>query len=165
MPISDYIAGLRARVGHNLILVPCAAGIVRDDDGRVLLHRRSDTGTWGVPGGSLDPDEQPAQACAREVYEETGLIVRPTTLLAVETHPMTSYPNGDLVQAVASVFACEVIGGRLECRDGESTELAFFAVDEIPPGDHGDPFQTGVFEPEDSRAMFAWDEQWLAELV
>ena len=105
MPISDYMAGLRKHVGHDLLMMPCAAAIVRDDQGRVLLQRRSDTGTWGVPGGAMDPDEHPAQACVREIHEETGLIVRPVSVVAVETHPMSTYPNGDVVQAICVVFS------------------------------------------------------------
>lgn len=167
MPISDYLAGLRARVGHELLLMPCAAAIVRDDQDRVLLQRRSDNGLWGIPGGALDPDEQPAQACVREVYEETGLIVRPVTLLAVETHPITAYPNGDTVQAIASVFGCVIEGGRLGSLDGESLELRFFQVDELDHEDFGDlatRLMPEVFEPGRRSAAFAWDDAWLRQL-
>ena len=93
MPLSDHLAGLRDKVGHDLLMMPCAAAIVRDAHGSVLLQRRSDNGLWSVPGGALDPDEQPAQACVREVYEETGLVVRPAQVLSVETHPTVSYTH------------------------------------------------------------------------
>ncbi len=161
MPISDYLAGLRTQVGHGLLLMPAAAGIVWDDAGRVLLHRRSDNGRWDVPGGALDPDEQPAQACVREVYEETGMIVRPVAVVAVQTHPVTAYPNGDLIQAVVSVFSCVIEGGRLESRDGESTELGFFDLDALPDGDWVQRLHPGVFDHARQQAAFAWDDAWL----
>lgn len=164
MAISDYLAALRTRVGHDLLLMPSAAGIVRDDEGRVLLQLRSDTGTWGVPGGALDPDEQPAQACVREIHEETGLIVRPVGVLGVETHPTSTYPNGDVVQAIVTVFDCVIEGGRLGSIDGESTELRFFAVEDFPEGEPEDlvhRYQAEVFEPGRRSAAFAWDEAWL----
>jgi 8-oxo-dGTP diphosphatase len=163
MPISPYFAGLRARVGHDLLLMPCAVGVVRDEHGRILMQRRSDTGTWGVPGGALDPDEQPAQACVREIYEETGLVVRPVSVVGVETHPITAYPNGDVVQAIATVFACDIVGGELDSRDGESLELAFFAPDELPDGDLVHRFQAETFDSDRRSAAFRWDESWLPD--
>lgn len=161
MPISDYLASLRTRVGHDLLMMPCAAAIVRDDEGRVLLQRRSDTGTWGVPGGALDPGEHPAQACVREVYEETGLIVRPVSVVAVETHPVTTYPNGDIVQPIVTLFACQVEGGELGSLDGESLELRFFSMAELPAVDLVERFQAEGFEPERREAAFIWDPAWL----
>jgi 8-oxo-dGTP diphosphatase len=161
MPISDYLAGLRTKVGHELLMVPCASGVVRDDEGRILLQRRSDNGLWSVPGGGLDPDEQPAQACVRELYEETGLIVRPVAVLGVETHPITSYPNGDVAQAVVTVFLCEIEGGRLESVDGESLELRFFAPDEFPDSDFITRMQPEMFDSDRRQPAFRWDRSWL----
>lgn len=42
-------------------------------DGKVVLIRRRDTGTWGLPGGIVDWGEDIPQAAARELLEETGL--------------------------------------------------------------------------------------------
>jgi ADP-ribose pyrophosphatase YjhB (NUDIX family) len=60
--------------------------IVFDDAGRVLLVERGrppSQGLWSVPGGKLEPRETLAQAVAREVREETGLIVEVGTLACV----------------------------------------------------------------------------------
>ncbi len=49
-------------------------GAVRD--GRVLLIRREKSpyeGLWGLPGGKVEPGEEPRAAAARELFEETGL--------------------------------------------------------------------------------------------
>jgi len=46
--------------------------IARDSDGRYLLIRRSDTGTWCFPGGTIDWGETVREALVREVREETG---------------------------------------------------------------------------------------------
>jgi 8-oxo-dGTP diphosphatase len=55
-----------------------AAAVVMDDEGRVLLVRRSETETflprvWGVPCGKLEPDESARDGVLRELKEETGL--------------------------------------------------------------------------------------------
>jgi 8-oxo-dGTP diphosphatase len=60
--------------------------IVFDEAGRVLLVERGKppaAGLWSVPGGRLEPRETLAQAVAREVREETGLIVEVGTLACV----------------------------------------------------------------------------------
>jgi 8-oxo-dGTP pyrophosphatase MutT (NUDIX family) len=49
------------------------SAIVRDDDGRVLLHRHKRLGIWLQPGGHLETGEQPWDAAVRETREETGV--------------------------------------------------------------------------------------------
>lgn len=56
--------------------IPCAGGIVRDDEGRILLVRRGQEpsrGLWSVPGGRVEGDESWDDAAIREVREETGI--------------------------------------------------------------------------------------------
>jgi 8-oxo-dGTP diphosphatase len=55
-----------------------AAAVVMDDDGRVLLVRRSASEkflprVWGVPCWKLEPDERSEDGALRELKEETGL--------------------------------------------------------------------------------------------
>lgn len=55
---------------------PCAGGIVRDEDGRILLVRRGQEparGLWSIPGGRIEGDEPWPAAAVREVREETGI--------------------------------------------------------------------------------------------
>lgn len=57
--------------------IPCVAAVVHDA-GRLLMVLRANPpaqGTWSIPGGKLLPDESAAEGCAREVLEETGLVV------------------------------------------------------------------------------------------
>lgn len=64
------------RLGHRLIRTPPGAGAVVLDRHRVLLiwrHRFiTDSWGWEIPMGRVDPGEQPCEAAAREVEEETG---------------------------------------------------------------------------------------------
>lgn len=52
------------------------AGIVVDDQDRVLVIQRRDNGHWEPPGGVLELNESPEQGVVREVIEETGIAVR-----------------------------------------------------------------------------------------
>lgn len=61
-------------------------GVVFDADGRVLLVRRlhpPQAGLWHIPGGRLEAGETLAECCRREVWEETGIRVRPGPIVAV----------------------------------------------------------------------------------
>lgn len=85
-------------------------GIVFDREGRVLLIERGKPpaeGQWSVPGGRLEPRETLAQGVAREVHEETGLIVEVGTLACVVER------MGDDHHIVILDYYARVIGGQL----------------------------------------------------
>ena len=66
--------------------IVAVGAFVFDGDGRVLLVERAkdpSKGLWTVPGGRLEPRETLAQAVAREVREETGLIAEVGPLVCV----------------------------------------------------------------------------------
>jgi 8-oxo-dGTP pyrophosphatase MutT (NUDIX family) len=160
MPISPYLKKLRGFVGNDLLLMPGTAAMIRNAQGDVLLQRRSDNGQWGLLGGAIDPNESPAQAVAREVFEEAGLVVRPvrcTALIKLDT----VYPNGDHLQPTVAVFECEIIGGELKSLDGESLELRFFAPDEFPESPMLKPYPKELFAKDYDGFYFEWQEEWL----
>lgn len=55
---------------------PTSGVVVLNDMGQVLLIHRTDDGTWGLPGGGVEPGETWSQAAIRECQEETGWLVR-----------------------------------------------------------------------------------------
>jgi ADP-ribose pyrophosphatase YjhB (NUDIX family) len=135
MAMSDYVARLRACVGNDLLILTSAGACIRDEQGRILLLRRSD-GMWSVPGGGLEPGERLDQAVVREVREETGLEVEPTALIGVYSDPAYTftYPNGHQVQPIIAFFECRVVGGTLQPDLDEILEARYFGPgDELPP--------------------------------
>jgi 8-oxo-dGTP pyrophosphatase MutT (NUDIX family) len=166
MPISPYLAQLRELIGPRLVLMPGVTAIIRDDQGRVLLQQRRDDGRWGLPGGQMEPGEAPAQALVREVWEETGLVVRPGRVLGVfggnEGFRVT-YRNGDRVEYVITTFECRVVGGTLGPRDDESLQLRWFAPAEtqglVAPEVH-----RLAAQPHETPAIYHWDDAWLEQL-
>ena len=70
--MSEYIRGLREKIGHDLIFQPTAACLIDDNDGRILLVRHVE-GWWSLPAGAVDPGETPAEAARRETLEEASV--------------------------------------------------------------------------------------------
>jgi 8-oxo-dGTP pyrophosphatase MutT (NUDIX family) len=128
MPTPDFVADLRARVGHDLLWLSTAAGVVLDDDGRVLLGRRADSQTWALPGGIIEPGEEPADAAVREIFEETGVVAVPEVLAAVTVSGLVTYQNGDVVQYLELLFRCRPRGGYARVNDAESVEVSWHAL-------------------------------------
>jgi len=109
----------------------CSAAIF-DDQRRVLLTRRADNGQWCLPGGGMDSGESAAEACEREVLEETGLSVRVKRLVGVYSYAdqLIVYPDGGKFQIIALHFEAEIIGGELGL-SSETTDVGYFTLDEV----------------------------------
>ena len=136
MGMSDHWSRLRKVVGHDLLLIPSAAACIRDDDGRILLLRRSDgDDLWSFPGGAMEPGERAADAVVREVREEIGLVVEPVQLIGVYSTPeyAFAYPNGDQVQPVTIFFDCQVVGGEIRPDLEEILAARYFGPDDELP--------------------------------
>jgi len=134
MGISPHVARLRAAVGHELLVLPCVTVLPVDEQGRVLLAwHAGHTDGWGTVGGAVDPGESPAEAAVREALEEIGVAVRLRRLLDVLGGPdyEVTYPNGDRVAYVSAVYEAEIAGGIPEPADGELSEVAWFAQEEL----------------------------------
>jgi 8-oxo-dGTP pyrophosphatase MutT (NUDIX family) len=127
MPMSPYVARIREMIGHDLLLLPCAAAaVVRDD--RLLLARHVDGGLWSTVGGSVDPDESPADAALRELMEETGLVAETIGIIGCYGGPANrlTYDNGDQISFVSTVYACRLVGGTEHLEPGEIAEIGWF---------------------------------------
>jgi ADP-ribose pyrophosphatase YjhB (NUDIX family) len=133
MPISPYIQKLRSHVGHDLLLIPSASVLVEDHDDRLLLARQVDFGQWATIGGAIDPGESPREAARREVREEVGLDVELVELLDVVGGPdfTMTYPNGDRVAYISSVFRGTQRGGHLRPDGDEVNEAQWFPRSEL----------------------------------
>ena len=109
----------------------CSAAIF-DEQGRIFLTRRTDNGQWCLPGGGMESGESVAEACMREVWEETGLRVRIKRLVGVYSHSdqLVVYPDGNKAHIVALHFEAEIISGQ-PTLSNETTDFGYFTIDEI----------------------------------
>lgn len=98
------------------------AGAVVREDGRLLVIRRADNGSWEPPGGVLELTEAFEDGVRREIHEETGLKVGVERLTGV-------YKNVSR-GIVALVFRCHLEGGSEQLSD-ESTAIAWLTAAEV----------------------------------
>jgi ADP-ribose pyrophosphatase YjhB (NUDIX family) len=133
MPIPEFVARLRAKVGPDeLLWLPGVTAVVIQGD-RVLLVRRSDNGQWTPITGIVDPGEHPEVAAVREVEEETLVRCRTDVLASVSVTPEMVYPNGDRAQYIDLCYRCSYLGGEPGVGDDESMAVGWFALDDLPP--------------------------------
>lgn len=71
--MANYINWIRSKVGHEKVILVFAGGCLFDEDGKVLLQKRGDSGKWGFPGDAIELGETPEEAAIRELREECGL--------------------------------------------------------------------------------------------
>lgn len=112
---------------HPVIGIVAAA---HTHDGRWLLVRRADTGSWALPGGTLEWGETLVSAIERELHEETGMRV----LQIERVVGIYSRPDRDTrFHAVTVLVKALVDGSHLRASNPlEIREVRLFPVSEIP---------------------------------
>lgn len=105
-----------------------------DADERILLVRRADDGTWGLPGGGVEVGETWLEAAVRECREETGWEVAVTGMFGAYSDPLSqtfTYANGRRVQFFGVVFLATVLQ-QTGAPDAEVLEAGFFSAESLP---------------------------------
>ena len=129
----DYIRSIREHVGHERVFYPWCGAAVRSGD-RLLLVREQGTASWHCPGGGVEIGETPQQTIARELDEETGLVVVSERLIGCWTGRQRTYANGDEVQFLSALFAGSAAAGSgREDRTGEIDARGWFSERDLPP--------------------------------
>lgn len=132
-PFEAAWQALRLEKGYATPKVDVRAVVFQQ--GHVLLAREREDGRWSLPGGWADPGESPGEMAARETLEETGFVVRPVKLLAVLDKGKHDHPP-DFWSVYKLFVRCELLGGS-PVSSIETSEVGFFAQDELPPLSRG----------------------------
>jgi 8-oxo-dGTP diphosphatase len=101
--------------------------VILDAQGRVLLlrHRFRPGSGWGIPGGFIQPGEQPEAALRRELREEIGLEIERADLAFVRA--LERY------QQIELIYRCSV-RGEFQLRPAEVEHAAWFETSKLPAG-------------------------------
>ncbi|MEU5260206.1 NUDIX domain-containing protein [Amycolatopsis sp. NPDC021455] len=98
----------------NSIAVAVSA-FIQDDEGRILMIRRTDNDLYSIPGGQLELGETLAEATVREVREETGIECQVTGIIGLYSDPkhVIAYDDGEVRQEFSICFRAIASGGNL----------------------------------------------------
>ncbi|RSN42632.1 NUDIX hydrolase [Amycolatopsis sp. WAC 04197] len=118
----------------NSIAVAVSA-FIQDDEGRILMIRRTDNDLYSIPGGQLELGETLAQAAVREVREETGIECEVTGVIGLYSNPnhVIAYDDGEVRQEFSICFRAKLKAGELRTSN-ESKEVCWVGshvVDEL----------------------------------
>ncbi|MFF1632300.1 NUDIX hydrolase [Leifsonia sp. NPDC058248] len=109
------------------------------DEGRILLAHWNEGGRsgWTLPGGGIDPGEDPADAVIREIAEETGYAAEAGELLGIDSHIVPAeqrfVAEAGPLHALRIVYRASVVSGALTNElDGSTDEAAWFPLTGIP---------------------------------
>ena len=129
-----YIMNLREKIGHSPLIGVGATTLVFNNKNELLLNLRSDTDTWGIPGGSKELRETLEECAIRELKEETNINVNDLELITVLSGKeyYFKYPNEDELDCVIALYKVLNYEGELNINDGESKQLKFFSLDNLP---------------------------------
>ncbi|CAK1250843.1 NUDIX domain-containing protein [Fructobacillus tropaeoli] len=164
----NYIARMRAKVGHEGMIFPSAWGVLwNENHDAILLEKRGDSKNgYGFPGGFLEYGESPMQAVVREFKEETNLDVEVVRLLGIASHVTDKNSWGDAQETLSMGFEVRLVPGASAADlvvDGDET----LAADFIPVNPRPEMFVPAAAETLE-RVLTeneASDQPWLRESV
>ena len=112
-------------------IVPAARAVIFDGGGRILLIRRGDNKQWALPAGGMEPGESVTECMAREVWEETGLVVESSVAFAIYSEPRFTAPTRPDAQLLTVAYRVDEWGGELRTTTNETDDARWFSVDEV----------------------------------
>lgn len=107
------------------MILPAAIAIIfNEDKTELLLIKRKDIPIWVLPGGGVEPNEDPEAAVIRESLEETGLVVDVVRKCA-------EYTPQNKLGSFTTTFICTIKSGNARLTE-ESAAISFFPLNSLP---------------------------------
>jgi ADP-ribose pyrophosphatase YjhB (NUDIX family) len=133
LDVEDYVDEWMRNVGQGVAgyVTPKAAvgAVVHDEQGRILLVQRADSGVWLYPTGWADVGYSASEVAVKEVLEETGITCVPERVIAVLDGMRMGFTR---IPLYSIVFLCQATGGELRAHPLETADVGWFAEDELP---------------------------------
>jgi ADP-ribose pyrophosphatase YjhB (NUDIX family) len=126
---ADWLRSVGSGVPGYVTPKVAIGAVVGDDQGRLLLIQRSDSGVWLYPTGWADVGYSPSEVAVKEVREETGIrcqVIRPLAILDGLRAGFSRVPLYSLV------FLCRAVGGELSPHPQECLDAGWFGRGDLP---------------------------------
>lgn len=129
----SYVSEIRSIIGHKMLLLAGANVILARDDDFILLQQRKD-GSWGLPGGLLEPGESLEETAVREVKEETNLDINTLNFIKVFSGAEYSFTlaNKDEINVITALYFSDAWSGELRNDPTEGLQLKFYPPNRLP---------------------------------
>jgi len=124
----EWLADVGTGVSGYVTPKVAVAAVVGNDDHEILLTHRTD-GFWLYPVGWADVGYSPSEIAVKEVHEETGMEVEPTSVIAIVDGLRLGIAR---IPLYSIVFHCKLLGGKLRGHPLETLDVGFFARDRLP---------------------------------
>lgn len=130
----NWWLSIRPFTGPDRLITIGAGACIQNELGQVLLTFRQE-GLWGIPAGLMELGETISGTLVREAKEEMNADVVVHELLGAFTGPETyhTYPDGNQVQIVSTLFRAEVLNTDLKPDGTETKDIGWFDIDNLPP--------------------------------
>jgi 8-oxo-dGTP pyrophosphatase MutT (NUDIX family) len=118
-------------------IVPSVNVVVTNDEGEVLLIRRTDNDNWAVPGGAVDLGESVAQAAIRETREESGIDCQITGIVGIYSDPrhvILYTSDGEVRQEFSILLTARPTGGH-PTPSSETSDVRWVGIGDL--GNYG----------------------------
>jgi ADP-ribose pyrophosphatase YjhB (NUDIX family) len=125
---AEMLRSFLAQPSYATVKVDVRGALIHE--GRLLLVQERMDMRWTLPGGWADVGETPSEMVAREVLEESGIVVRPSRIVGVYDANRKGRPM-EFYHAYKIVFLCDYVSGAPRPSD-ETAAAAFFDFDELP---------------------------------
>jgi ADP-ribose pyrophosphatase YjhB (NUDIX family) len=129
LKMEKLVSVFASEQGYQTPKVDVRGVVFRGD--QILMVRETIDGNWSLPGGWADVGLTPSEVAAKEVWEESGLVVVPERLLAVLDKKRQNHPP-DMFHIYKIFILCRETGGELK-GGMETSETGFFGPDKFPP--------------------------------
>lgn len=131
VPLEKMIELIPTDIGYQTPKVDIRAVVLNHDGQLLMVQEKVDHNKWSLPGGWGDVGYTPFEVAQKEVFEETGLQVKATRLLAVFDKKM--HPHPPQPWYVYKFFIlCEVTGGTLLAETIETGDVSWVDTNSLP---------------------------------
>jgi len=129
IPVSTIKPIIQEKNGYKTPKVDVRA-VVFNREGNILLIQEKVDSCWALPGGWADIGYTPRQIAEKECFEEAGLKVKATRLLAVMDKTAQRMPP-EFEYVYKMFILCEPVGEQISSGD-ETLDAQWFAEDKLP---------------------------------